>query len=595
MSLFCDKIPPSLLELETNWYNTVPLHYTEVKENIKNYDRVLNTLKLINSTITLSDFTMMPKIMSNKFLSEYNKYINSIKDFNDFNMNIAIAATIEDLKKHICKIFKLTDSILEDYIHFVLNTYYNKHGIQVGSCVSVLLYVLQCYINNPNSAKICDPYLVNIGKYNREERIGEGAYGKIFRVYEQTENDKIYYAEKVQKYLQLNEIDILFNHSHPNLLKGIDMFYLKDSACDLKHHIITQLAQYNLKYAIEKKTYKSNGGNIIKLSWCWDILLGLKYLHKKGIFHGDLKPDNILIIENRAVVADFSLSSSIDSELNYCGTPSWTSPEGLSEKYKKSDKPEYIQKLDYYASDMFSIGMIFAYIFSGKKIIKYDKDNIAKHYDDYIDNWITKITELKLPSKIEHLILNLCSPNISERWSCDTVLKYTVFSQFSEPENLEDSDPTSWSVSCNENYDLQDQDLKELIKLIIKTLKSLKVNLKIYYIAIDIIIRLWNKYHFNSSNYDIVCAASILIAGELMRSKEISTRKLVEYFNCSDKLLIGWYRAIPYHLEGKLINTTFYDIATSHEEKLWGLQDILEHNTYDILSRHQYYIYSRSH
>lgn len=608
MKLFCDRVPPNILKLEIDWYKKIPIHISEINSCFKENDRIKNTLHIIRSNIKKEDIDSMPKIMNLKFIEDFKRWeatctqattvLSSEDPSAIVDMGKLLIKSQEELKKIVCSIFKITENILEDYINYVLDVYTKEYyNIQKYSSLHVILYILHIYLLKRDTTIVNDPYLINIGKYNREERIGEGAYGKIFRVYEQTENSVMYFAEKVQKMLQINEIDILFNHSHPNLLKGIDMFYLKDTYSDLKHHIITQLAVCNLKQAIEKKMYKNAGGIMLKIKWCWDLLNGINYLHSNGIFHGDLKADNILIIQDsetkeyKCVIADFSLSSSIESSLNYCGTPTWTSPEGLSEKYKQSSVNEFNQHLDYRASDMFSVGMIIAYIFSGKKIIKYDKDSniVSKNYIDYINNWVKKITELKLSSKIEKIVLNLCSPNVSERWTCSQCMKDNIFN------NLTGSSLHSGigGFGSSHTVDVQEYnitvELKKLIKWCIEKLNVLKPHIKVYYITIDVLIRLWNMYNFDQNNYMLICLACILIGGELMRSKEITTKKLLEIGQCSDKLLIGWYRAIPYHLEGKLSCKTFYDLCKTQEEKLWGIKDILEHSVYNPIHRYNYY------
>jgi serine/threonine protein kinase len=55
---------------------------------------------------------------------------------------------------------------------------------------------------------------------------------------------------------------------------------------------------------------KGNGlSNKISKEFCFQLLIGIKYCHKKGIMHRDLKPQNLLI-ENgsKLKIADFGLS-----------------------------------------------------------------------------------------------------------------------------------------------------------------------------------------------------------------------------------------------------------------------------------------------
>lgn len=72
------------------------------------------------------------------------------------------------------------------------------------------------------------------------------------------------------------------------------------------------------------------------------FLLTIDFIHKKGIAHRDLKPDNILINkieegEYKVKIADFGLSEFLDGPDNKygklwkkCGTPGYVAPEIFS-------------------------------------------------------------------------------------------------------------------------------------------------------------------------------------------------------------------------------------------------------------------------
>jgi serine/threonine protein kinase len=90
---------------------------------------------------------------------------------------------------------------------------------------------------------------------------------------------------------------------------------------------------------------------------CYDVSLGLAYLHENSVIHGDVKPVNILIDENGIpCLCDFGLSrisalltqpstTPLDEEKKPYGTWVYMSPEQMV--YGTTDE----------ASDVYSFGM----------------------------------------------------------------------------------------------------------------------------------------------------------------------------------------------------------------------------------------------
>jgi serine/threonine-protein kinase len=100
----------------------------------------------------------------------------------------------------------------------------------------------------------------------------------------------------------------------------------------------------------------------VGLRWLRDALEGLAYAHRRGVFHRDIKPHNLLLTADGAVkVSDFGLLKQVQPTPGgltprsiIMGTPHYMSPEqALGEAVDER-------------SDVFSLGTTFYYVFSGQ-------------------------------------------------------------------------------------------------------------------------------------------------------------------------------------------------------------------------------------
>jgi len=95
-------------------------------------------------------------------------------------------------------------------------------------------------------------------------------------------------------------------------------------------HILMELCPS--KTLLHVCRYRKRLGDIEVKYYVRQILLGLDYLHSRGVLHRDLKLGNMLLTENMTVkIADFGLACTMEENKSssVCGTPNYIAPEVL--------------------------------------------------------------------------------------------------------------------------------------------------------------------------------------------------------------------------------------------------------------------------
>ena len=210
--------------------------------------------------------------------------------------------------------------------------------------------------------------------------IGEGGQAKIIKEY--SPKFKKYIVKKVikinnstndqvirQKINLCKEAILLFRCDYPNVIRIYDFI----------DNPVTIVMEYCEKGSLRSIIDKGfNLPPLYKIFLIYSICDGLGYIHSKGIVHGDLKCDNILLSSEKKFIignkyypipklADFGLSQICPNNMA-AGTPGYIAPEifkgsGLTKK-----------------TDIFALGMVMFEILSGLIPVPSDMESAMKFF-----------------------------------------------------------------------------------------------------------------------------------------------------------------------------------------------------------------------
>ena len=275
-------------------------------------------------------------------------------------------------------------------------------------------------------------------KYTLLKEIDSGTYGNVYLI--RTQNGdllaaKIFNSNSRYMYInQVKETRIVSLLHHPNIIKyyssGVGPITVNgQNSGDDKQYFIMEYASNGDLFYFTKKLGKGFLEKHTKLLF-WDFLNAVDYCHKKGIYHGDLKVENIVFDKNYNIkIVDFGNAELIDpgdeiskKVIAKIGTESYAAPEVLK-------KPA--QKINGIKADTFSSGVILFVLRVGRQQFLSANENMYQKikkmsYEEFIQ-YIQKHSDfeefINSSDEFKKLYFKMISGEPQERPSLDEILQ----------------------------------------------------------------------------------------------------------------------------------------------------------------------------
>lgn len=230
-------------------------------------------------------------------------------------------------------------------------------------------------------------------------------------------------AEKMKLLLSLYET--LNKLNHPNIIKAIS-FFNGDSKHDSS--ILLDFCPGTLKGSVKRLS------DVERVSIIFEIGNAMKCVHKLGIIHRNLKPENILIDSSKHVkISDFGseILVPVQSQIkianqkknnHFSDSPKFIAPELF--KAAMNHSSNYDEKVD-----VFSFGVIVFYVLMKGEFPKYGAENVLKG---------EKLINLKGLNQLAKKLINMCcAMSSNERPSFNEIVEIIKENNFQLIDGIE--------------------------------------------------------------------------------------------------------------------------------------------------------------
>ena len=174
-------------------------------------------------------------------------------------------------------------------------------------------------------------------KYSFIKDLGSGGFGKVFLAKEKISNryvaiKQLLNTNKSEQEDIIHEIEIVSKFENPNIVTYYHHFY--------EEEVLYLVMEFCSGGTLRDKILNNKVTPAEAIEWIQTLATCLRVIHKRGIVHHDIKPDNIVFSQNGTIkIADFGVAN------KDIGTRAYMSPEAFQWDIDSTKDP----RIDIYA------------------------------------------------------------------------------------------------------------------------------------------------------------------------------------------------------------------------------------------------------
>ncbi len=318
------------------------------------------------------------------------------------------------------------------------------------------------------------------GRYEIEEIIGVGGMAVVYKAHDSVENRTVAIKILKDEFVSNDEFLRRFKNeskaiavlSHPNIVKVYDV-----SFGDLIQYIVMEYID-----GITLKEYIEHQGSLRwtdAVHFTIQILKGLQHAHDKGIVHRDVKPQNIMVLQDGSIkVTDFGIARFSRSEQRTITDKAIGSVHYISPEQAKGEKTDE-------KTDVYSVGVMLYEMLTGQlpfeaesavsvAIMQLQRDpKLPTEINPSIPLGLEQITMhamQKLPERRYLSAAEMLCDLVQFRKDPDATFDYSYFVDDSPTKfvgtNVSSSSPASSDVEYREDFDENKEEKSNAIPIL---------------------------------------------------------------------------------------------------------------------------------